>query len=880
MKKNFVKVMLLGALAFSTTVSFVGCKDYDDDIDNLQEQIDANKQSIKDVEAAIQAGKFVVSYSAITNGYELTLSDGSKLTITNGKDGKDGKDGADGQKGLDGTSIIPKFKVSDDNYWMVSTDNGSSYVYVTDAAGNKVNATGKKGEDGKDGSDASANVTINADGYIVIGDVVTTLKKDLTIPSILINEVDGLYVITLDGVNYKVLAEGSAYNGLQSVTYRKQSADDWSDFVTAYSLYNASDEFLDYSYPIATFKVWPKTFDLNKAKFEFTDTYKTRAEKPELTCEKAFWVDNTDGILGIKIKPANIEVYEPYASSLDITINNYTTASDYFNFRTQKLYTSILKLFRKNAISGSQAILAPESFVYDKSYNLGDSIKLGRDVTGTGKIFESMEAMGFSGGTVSFAQTTGKAKGIFKITDGIITVEDTDKSSAIGETCFVTATFKTADGKLIGSRDLEVMAVREATQSPILNDFTLSAKTASDLSSLAYSASDQRISLDVRSFLNSLGGRDYMCDNINTTPIVYPVYYVTTASGKTYANRITDTDADGTPQIYLYFTPGNTTDNDKLELVIEGGTVLNGTHTLYSYNTWPTGSNQYEITSSENFDWRKSTTRFNGKKFAMNIAGVKCERAVIVEQLGAYIIDGKTTVVGKWTSSSFDMTADLNDLYKVLKIDGETPSTENVIYSLAPASEQSAKVQAVYGKLSISSNTLTVSPTVNTYDLGTIKVKAQISGAGSDGKVTIKDINGQIQEYCELVLRSPFQTISFVTPELWTIDDAANKTIDLGSKAKITLKDKSTLPTPDYNTVINNGNIDATWGLAYGIGISYKIEGYNKTISTDTFTPTSTGLQYNGSGLALDVEIYVTATITTNWGTIKSEQITVHAVRP
>jgi hypothetical protein len=81
MKKNFVKVMLLGALAFSTTVSFVGCKDYDDDIDNLQEQIDANKQSIKDVEAAIQAGKFVVSYSAITNGYELTLSDGSNSPL-------------------------------------------------------------------------------------------------------------------------------------------------------------------------------------------------------------------------------------------------------------------------------------------------------------------------------------------------------------------------------------------------------------------------------------------------------------------------------------------------------------------------------------------------------------------------------------------------------------------------------------------------------------------------------------------------------------------------------------------------------------------------------------------------------------------------------
>ncbi len=32
MKKKFVKVMFFGALALST-VTYVGCKDYDDDID-------------------------------------------------------------------------------------------------------------------------------------------------------------------------------------------------------------------------------------------------------------------------------------------------------------------------------------------------------------------------------------------------------------------------------------------------------------------------------------------------------------------------------------------------------------------------------------------------------------------------------------------------------------------------------------------------------------------------------------------------------------------------------------------------------------------------------------------------------------------------------
>ena len=47
MKRKFVKVMFFGALALST-VTYVGCKDYDDDIDNLQTQIDAVKVSLEE----------------------------------------------------------------------------------------------------------------------------------------------------------------------------------------------------------------------------------------------------------------------------------------------------------------------------------------------------------------------------------------------------------------------------------------------------------------------------------------------------------------------------------------------------------------------------------------------------------------------------------------------------------------------------------------------------------------------------------------------------------------------------------------------------------------------------------------------------------------
>ena len=55
MKRKFVKVMFFGALALST-VTYVGCKDYDDDIDNLQTQIDANKASIADLQKFVDAG--------------------------------------------------------------------------------------------------------------------------------------------------------------------------------------------------------------------------------------------------------------------------------------------------------------------------------------------------------------------------------------------------------------------------------------------------------------------------------------------------------------------------------------------------------------------------------------------------------------------------------------------------------------------------------------------------------------------------------------------------------------------------------------------------------------------------------------------------------
>ena len=147
MKREFVKVMFFGALALST-VTYVGCKDYDDDIDNLQTQIDANKASIAELQNFVKEGKWVTNVEQITDGFKITFNDNKSYSITSGKDATpttikidpvtknwivndndlgicaEGKKGADGKPGAAGSpggkgedGYAPQ--ISENGFWMV-----------------------------------------------------------------------------------------------------------------------------------------------------------------------------------------------------------------------------------------------------------------------------------------------------------------------------------------------------------------------------------------------------------------------------------------------------------------------------------------------------------------------------------------------------------------------------------------------------------------------------------------------------------------------------------------------------------------------------------------------------------------------------------------
>ena len=74
MNKKFFGALLIGALTVTSTGTLVSCKDYDDDITNLQNQIDNNAEAIKEINDLIKNGGVIKDVASVTGGVKVTLS--------------------------------------------------------------------------------------------------------------------------------------------------------------------------------------------------------------------------------------------------------------------------------------------------------------------------------------------------------------------------------------------------------------------------------------------------------------------------------------------------------------------------------------------------------------------------------------------------------------------------------------------------------------------------------------------------------------------------------------------------------------------------------------------------------------------------------------
>ena len=93
-KKSF-RLMLLAAFALSS-VMFVACNKYDEDIERIDNELAALNATVSTLKAAVDGGAVISSVSNTSEGVKFTLSNGQSYTVNHGAVGKDGQDGKPG----------------------------------------------------------------------------------------------------------------------------------------------------------------------------------------------------------------------------------------------------------------------------------------------------------------------------------------------------------------------------------------------------------------------------------------------------------------------------------------------------------------------------------------------------------------------------------------------------------------------------------------------------------------------------------------------------------------------------------------------------------------------------------------------------------------
>ncbi len=737
MKQTTKFLHIVMCMVLGLSVSMSSCKDYDEDIDSLQQQIDENKTAIADLEKAIESGKWVSSYEATETGYTLTLSDGTKLTITNGKDGAQGAQGEtgltgpegpvgpqgpQGEPGEAGATIIPQFGVDAEGYWQYSVDEGKTWIAVTDQEGNKIKAQGPQGPQGEQGEQGPAgeegvaggnNVIFNEDGYIQIGNVVTDLKANGNRPVMVADTENGTLALTWEGKTYVLLMAGSEYDGLQSLVYRRMSADDLGDKNYAFELYyvNAatSEDVTIASVPgKVQFKVLPREFDVEKASYAFFDTHLTKAvEEPSIA-----YLDGSakleNGILTVAFVPENMEIDANYASTLEVTLNGKVTTSDYFNVQAAKLNVQSAYVYVQSddcAVPATQVGQMTNQniddryhyeFVYTTSYNLNDSIAFGFNFSQTNESdCRSFEELGVGEYLkTTYELTEEKNNGLFELSaDGVITVKKENQGSAINEYCYVTVTYEVvnAEGNVVRTveRDLAIQAVRAMTT---YGTVEIVALNDGDLS-MAYDTKAQVVALDVRKFEDEIGGRNVLnSDNNKLNSRVWGLGYynedeelVAVPYTSQYVGHAPNSNQlrvnEGEMFLYFKASDNTATSKDSLFLIVGPKTYFENV-----------AARDYYAVKYENGQLVKNVV--GTSNFFLNIG---IDKTIKVTRYEALVdANGNAKVRGLWDANKdFTMSANLTNYYKVV------PSDVKLAYVLAPEEEQPAAVQKVYDLLQI-----------------------------------------------------------------------------------------------------------------------------------------------------------------------------------
>lgn len=314
MNKRVLNSFLYGALLFSLGTGVVSCKDYDSDIEGLNNRIttvESDMDRFKEkIEAALNANLTVQSWypSEDQSQYTIVLSNGDELYV----------------QASNKATPFYQFKV-EEGTWRYTKDKGAGWY--------KVLTFGTEQE--IPGTDKDQLYYDKSNGYIYIqktGELVqTTITADKDTPILAENKENKTLSVYIYGENYILPVQGGGFSGISSILFQKQFVFEEDEFLEAASYTNKLGKVVTAHTATAKFKILPKDIDLSEAVFESADIHElkmTRAELPQLLVNTDKKLD-ANGILTVELTPSNMTA-PYYGAVLEITLDKTTTSSNYF----------------------------------------------------------------------------------------------------------------------------------------------------------------------------------------------------------------------------------------------------------------------------------------------------------------------------------------------------------------------------------------------------------------------------------------------------------------------------------------------------------------------------------------------------------------------
>jgi hypothetical protein len=226
-------------LSLCAVVSMLSACTYDEDIEEIRQEIEEIKATQKALQDAYNAGKLItdVSPKGELNDWLITFSDNTSITINSGRDGENGVDGINGTDG-----VTPYLKIDENKCWTVSYDNGETFVPLLDKNSNPIVAVGKDGEQGPQGPQGpqgeagrdgySVRVVTNDQGYYAFeiynpttSEVVETVETQYSsnpkniIKSIVEDTKDNV-IITMESGEVYVFKKGDISNPMKLLCFK------------------------------------------------------------------------------------------------------------------------------------------------------------------------------------------------------------------------------------------------------------------------------------------------------------------------------------------------------------------------------------------------------------------------------------------------------------------------------------------------------------------------------------------------------------------------------------------------------------------------------------------------------------------------------------